>query len=143
MNLSKNFTLAELTKTSTGLSNDLPKHLEENLQALVDNVLQPARDALGAIVVTSAYRSPEVNVKIGGSKTSQHCLAQAADLRFKGGNDVLFNWLKENTDFDQLIWEFGTDDAPSWVHISYSPRHRKQILKAVKQNGRTKYLPFQ
>jgi zinc D-Ala-D-Ala carboxypeptidase len=75
--------------------------------------------------------------------TSQHCLAQAADLRFKGGNDVLFNWLKENTDFDQLIWEFGTDDAPSWVHISYSPRHRKQILKAVKQNGRTKYLPFQ
>jgi hypothetical protein len=54
----------------------------------------------------------------------------------------LFNWLKENTDFDQLIWEFGTDNEPSWVHVSYSPRHRKQILKAVKQNGRTKYLNF-
>jgi len=142
MNLSKNFTLAELTKTSTGLPNALPKHLEENLQALVDNVLQPARDALGPIQVTSAFRSPEVNVKIGGSKTSQHCLAQAADLRFKGGNDVLFHWLVENTDFDQIIWEFGTDSEPSWVHISYSPRHRKQKLKAVKHNGRTKYLPF-
>ena len=140
--LSDNFSLAELTKTNTGLPNALPEHLYTNLQSLVDNVLQPARDALGAILVTSGYRSPEVNVKIGGSKTSQHCLAQAADLKFKGGNDVLFNWIKENTDFDQLIWEFGTDDAPSWVHVSYSPRHRKQVLKAVKVNGRTKYLPF-
>jgi zinc D-Ala-D-Ala carboxypeptidase len=140
--VSKNFSLAELTKTNTGLLNALPEHLYSNLQALVDNVLQPARDALGPIQVTSAYRSPEVNKAIGGSKTSQHCLAQAADLKFKGGNDVLFNWLKDNTDFDQLIWEFGTTDAPAWVHISYSPRHRKQILKAVKQNGRTKYLNF-
>jgi zinc D-Ala-D-Ala carboxypeptidase len=83
-----------------------------------------------------------VNKAIGGSSTSQHCLGQAADLKFKGGNDVLFNWLKENTDFDQLIWEFGTDEEPSWVHISYSSRHRKQILKAIKHNGKTKYLPF-
>jgi zinc D-Ala-D-Ala carboxypeptidase len=142
MNLSKNFTLAELTKTSTGLPNDISKHLEGNIQSLVDNVLQPVRDALGVIIVTSCYRSPEVNKAIGGSSTSQHCLGQAADLKFKGGNDVLFNWLKENTDFDQLIWEFGTDEEPSWVHISYSPRHRKQILKAIKHNGKTKYLLF-
>jgi zinc D-Ala-D-Ala carboxypeptidase len=142
MNLSKNFTLAELTKTSTGLSNALPNDLEANIQSLVDNILQPVRDALGVIIVTSCYRSPEVNKAIGGSSTSQHCLGQAADLKFKGGNDVLFNWLKENTDFDQLIWEFGTDEEPSWVHISYSPRHRKQILKAIKRNGKTKYLPF-
>jgi zinc D-Ala-D-Ala carboxypeptidase len=142
MNLSKNFTLAELTKTSTGLPNALPNDLEANIQSLVDNILQPVRDALGVIIVTSCYRSPEVNKAIGGSSTSQHCLGQAADLKFKGGNDVLFNWLKENTDFDQLIWEFGTDEEPSWVHISYSPRHRKQILKAIKRNGKTKYLPF-
>ena len=142
MNLSKNFTLAELTKTSTGLPNALPNDLEANIQSLVDNLLQPARDALGVIQVTSCYRSIEVNKAIGGSSTSQHCLGQAADLKFKGGNDVLFNWLKDNTDFDQLIWEFGTDDEPSWVHISYSPRHRKQILKATKHNGKTKYLLF-
>ena len=142
MKLSKNFTLAELTKTSTGLPNALPKHLEGNIQSLVDNVLQPVRDALGVIIVTSCYRSPEVNKAIGGSSTSQHCLGQAADLKFKGGNDILFNWLKGNTDFDQLIWEFGTTEEPSWVHISYSPRHRKQILKAIKHNGKTKYLPF-
>ena len=140
--MTKNFTLAELTKTNTGLPNALPDHLKENLQALADNVLQPARDALGAIQVTSGYRSPEVNKAIGGSSSSQHCFAQAADLKFKGGNDVLFNWIKDNTDFDQLIWEFGTDDAPSWVHVYYSPRHRKQVLKAKKINGRTKYLPF-
>ena len=142
MKLSKNFTLAELTKTSTGLPNALPKHLEGNIQSLVDNVLQPVRDALGVIIITSCYRSPEVNKAIGGSSTSQHCLGQAADLKFKGGNDILFNWLKDNTDFDQLIWEFGTDEEPSWVHISYSPRHRKQILKATKRNGKTKYLLF-
>lgn len=140
--LSDNFSLAELTKTNTGLPNALPEHLYTNLQSLVDNVLQPARDALGAIQVTSCYRSPEVNAKIGGSKTSQHCLAQAADLKFKGGNEVLFDWILENTDFDQLIWEFGTDDAPSWVHVSYSPRHRKQVLRAKKINGKTKYLPM-
>ena len=142
MHLSKNFTLAELTKTSTGLPNALPNDLEANIQSLVDNILQPVRDALGVIQVTSCYRSIEVNKAIGGSSTSQHCLGQAADLKFKGGNDVLFNWLKDNTDFDQLIWEFGTDEEPSWVHISYSPRHRKQILKAIKRNGKTKYLLF-
>lgn len=142
MNLSKNFTLAELTKTNTGLPNALPDEMLPSLQALVDNVLQPARDALGPINVTSAWRSPAVNRAIGGSSSSQHCKAEAADLQFKGGNDVLFHWLVENTDYDQIIWEFGSDKAPAWVHISYSPRHRKQALKAVKVNGKTKYIPF-
>lgn len=140
--MTKNFSLAELTKTNTGLPNALPKHLEPNLRALAENVLQPARDALGAIEVTSAYRSPEVNRKVGGSKTSQHVQAQAADLKFNGGNDVLFNWIADNVDYDQLIWEFGTADAPSWVHVSYASNNRKQKLKAVKVNGKTKYLQF-
>jgi hypothetical protein len=141
--MTKNFTLAELTATKTGLPNALPKHLEPNLRALAENVLQPTRDALGAVKVTSAYRSPAVNSKVGGAKTSQHVQAQAADLKFDGGNEVLFNWIRENLDFDQLIWEFGTDKAPSWVHVSYSNiKNRKQILKAVKHNGKTKYLNF-
>lgn len=140
--MTKNFTLAELTKTNTGLPNALPKHLEGNLRALAENVLQPARDALGALKVTSAYRSPEVNRKVGGAKTSQHVQAQAADLKYAGGNDVLFHWIADNLEYDQLIWEFGTDSEPAWVHVSYASNNRKQKLKAVKVNGKTKYLQF-
>ena len=141
--MTKNFTLAELTATKTGLPNALPKHLEGNLRSLAEKVLQPTRDALGAVKVTSAYRSPAVNSKVGGAKTSQHVQGQAADLKFDGGNEVLFNWIRENLDFDQLIWEFGTDKAPAWVHVSYvSSKNRKQILKAIKHNGKTKYLNF-
>ena len=141
--MTKNFSLQELTATKTGLANALPKHLEGNLRLLAENVLQPTRDALGALKVTSAYRSPAVNAKVGGAKTSQHTQGQAADLKYDGGNEVLFNWIKDNVEFDQLIWEFGTDNAPSWVHVSYvSSKNRKQILKAVKHNGKTKYLNF-
>ena len=141
--MTKNFSLAELTKTNTGLPNTLPKHLEGNLRALAENVLQPARDALGAIEVTSCYRSPEVNRKVGGASKSQHVQAQAADLKFFGGNDVLFKWIARNLEYDQIIWEFGTDVEPAWVHVSYvEGKNRKQKLKAVKVNGKTKYLQF-
>ena len=141
--MTKNFTLAELTKTNTGLPNALPKHLEGNLRALAENVLQPARDALGAIEVTSCYRSPEVNRRVGGASKSQHVQAQAADLKFFGGNDVLFKWIARNLEYDQIIWEFGTDVEPAWVHVSYvDGKNRKQKLKAVKVNGKTKYLQF-
>lgn len=142
--MTKNFSLAELTATNTGLPNALPKHLEPNLRALAENVLQPARDALGPIEVTSAYRSPEVNKRVGGSKTSQHVQAQAADLKYSGGNRVLLDWIIENVDYDQLINEFPDSiGEPSWVHVSYSEgKNRKQKLKAVKVNGKTKYLPI-
>lgn len=142
--MTKNFTLAELTKTNTGLPNALPKHLEGNLRALAENILQPARDALGAIEVTSAYRSPAVNKAVGGSKTSQHVQAQAADLKYSGGNDVLLEWLLENVEYDQIINEHpDANGVPSWVHVSYSEgKNRKQKLKAVKVNGKTKYLQF-
>lgn len=142
--MTKNFTLAELTKTNTGLPNALPKHLEGNLRALAENVLQPARDALGAIEVTSAYRSPEVNKRVGGAKTSQHVQAQAADLKYSGGNDVLLEWLLENVEYDQIINEYpDANGVPAWVHVSYSEgKNRKQKLKAVKVNGKTKYLQF-
>jgi uncharacterized protein YcbK (DUF882 family) len=142
--MTKNFSLAELTKTNTGLPNELPKRLEPNLRALAENVLQPARDALGAIEVTSAYRSPAVNKAVGGSKTSQHVQAQAADLKYSGGNDVLLEWLLENVEYDQIINEYpDANGVPSWVHVSYSEgKNRKQKLKAVKVNGKTKYLQF-
>lgn len=142
--MTKNFTLAELTKTNTGLPNALPKHLEGNLRALAENVLQPARDALGALQVTSAYRSPAVNKAVGGSKTSQHVQAQAADLKYTGGNDVLFHWIADNLEYDQLIAE-GSDGNgnPKWIHVSYSTtKNRKQILIAVFNNGKAKYLSY-
>lgn len=142
--MTKNFSLSELTKTNTGLPNVLPKHLEGNLRALAENVLQPARDALGAIEVTSAYRSPAVNKAVGGAKTSQHVQAQAADLKYSGGNDVLLEWLLENVEYDQIINEYpDANGVPAWVHVSYSEgKNRKQKLKAVKVNGKTKYLQF-
>jgi zinc D-Ala-D-Ala carboxypeptidase len=142
--MTKNFSLAELTKTNTGLPNALPKHLEGNLRALAENVLQPARDALGAIEVTSCYRSPEVNRKVGGASKSQHVQAQAADLKYSGGNDVLLEWLLENVEYDQIINEYpDANGVPAWVHVSYSEgKNRKQKLKAVKVNGKTKYLQF-
>lgn len=141
--MTKNFTLAELTKTSTGLPNNLPSHLEGNLRSLAENVLQPVRDKLGPIIVTSGYRSPDVNRKIGGSSKSQHTQGQAADIKYSGGNGVLFRWIAENLEYDQLIWEFGTDEHPAWVHVSYvEGRNRKQKLKAYKHNGKTKYQQF-
>jgi hypothetical protein len=141
--VTKNFTLQELTKTSVKADNTPTAQHIAALKALCDNVLQPARDALGPLKINSGYRSAKVNAAVGGSSTSQHSKGEAADLNYSGGNDVLFHWLVENVEFDQIIWEFGTDKAPSWVHVSYSnTKNRKQKLKAVKLNGKTKYLPL-
>jgi hypothetical protein len=91
--------------------------------------------------VSSGYRSPELNSLIGGSKTSQHCFGNAADVQVEERNHEIFNFIKENLDFDQLIWEFGTDAEPSWVHVSYvQGKNRKQVLKAIKVNGKTQYV---
>jgi zinc D-Ala-D-Ala carboxypeptidase len=82
-----------------------------------------------------------LNALIGGSRTSQHCFGQAADLQVEGRNHEMFNFIKDNLEFDQVIWEFGTDAEPAWVHVSYNAKHnRKQVLKAVKVNGKTQYL---
>lgn len=144
MNLSKDFTLAELTKTSTNLNNTPNKQQIENLRQLAINILQPARDALGPIRVTSGYRSPEVNAKIGGSATSQHTQGQAADLMMSGGQKRLLDWIIANLEFDQIISEFPDKDGnPAWVHVSFAAgKNRNQKLKAVRVNGRVKYLPL-
>ena len=131
----KFFTLRELTKSDTairkGIKNAPSKLEESNLIALVENILDPLREAYGKpIIVTSGYRCEELNRLIGGSKTSQHRSGQAVDIRTiidtPEENKKLYDLIiKLNLPFDQLIDEHNFD----WVHVSYSPKHRKQTLK--------------
>ncbi len=130
------FTLEELTRSDTAIAKKLDNTPDEqaikNLNTLVDNVLDPLRKLYGKpIIVTSGYRSPEVNKAVKGSKTSQHVLGEAADItvRSKKENKKLFNLIKDNLPFDQLINEHNY----SWVHVSYRDgRLRKQILNIGK-----------
>ena len=149
MKLSANFSLAELTKSETALRHDLdntPSLREiDNLQALVDNVLQPIRDYYGMSVrVNSGFRHPNVNAAVGGSKTSDHCKGMAADIEIAGvPNADLAQWIADNLTFRQLILEFYTRGIPDsgWVHVSYNKDDNKQqVLTATKQNGKTVYL---
>lgn len=147
MKLSYNFTLAELTKSEVAIrraiDNTPTLAIIDNLQALVDNILQPIRNALGPVIVTSGYRSPAVNVAVGGSPTSDHCLGMAADIEIVGlDNKVLAQYVRNNFKFTQLILEFYQDGIPSsgWVHVSYDPKDLKcEVLRAVKKDGKTVY----
>jgi zinc D-Ala-D-Ala carboxypeptidase len=150
MQLTNNFSLAEMVKSETALRHDMdntPGEAEiENLKRLAEKVLQPVRDHYGkGVKVNSGYRHPEVNAKVGGSKTSDHCKGQAADIEIPGvANADLAKWVAENLDFTQVILEFYTQGIPDsgWVHVSYDPANlKKQTLTAVKQNGKTVYLP--
>jgi zinc D-Ala-D-Ala carboxypeptidase len=150
MQLTNNFSLAEMVKSETALRHDMdntPGEAEiENLKRLAEKVLQPVRDHYAkGVKVNSGYRHPEVNAKVGGSKTSDHCKGQAADIEIPGvPNADLAKWIAENLDFTQVILEFYTQGIPDsgWVHVSYDPTNlKKQTLTAVKQNGKTVYLP--
>lgn len=146
MKLSENFSLHEMTFSPSairkGIANKPTDEHIENLRILCEKVLQPIRDKMACTInVSSGYRAPALNALIGGSRTSQHCFGQAADLQVEGRNHEMFNFIKDNLEFDQVIWEFGTDAEPAWVHVSYNAKHnRKQVLKAVKVNGKTQYL---
>ena len=149
MQLSKNFSLNELTKSDTALRHDLdntpPPEAIECLRALCDNVLQPVRDHFGKSVrVNSGYRHPNVNAKVGGSKTSDHCKGRAADIEIAGvPNHELAQWIADNLEYRQIILEFYTRGVPDsgWVHVSYNPAdNKKQLLTATKVDGKTTYL---
>lgn len=149
MKLSNNFTLQEMVHSHTAnqkrIVNEPNEAQIENLRILCENVLQPLRDALGPIHISSGFRSVKLNTAIGGSSSSQHCALNgaASDIDMGKRNAEVFNYIKDNLEWDQLIWEFGTDENPSWVHVSYNEGHnRKQILKAIKQGGKTKYIQF-
>jgi len=113
--------------------------------AIAEKVFEPLRTWVnGPIKINSFFRSPELNKAIGGSGKSQHCHGQAIDLDDTFGratNAEMFEFIKEHLDFDQIIWEFGDDTNPDWVHVSYvSPeQNRNRCLKAYRENGKTNY----
>ena len=146
MRLSKNFVLSEITRSNTakrkGISNEPTKEHLSNMQRLITNLLQPMRNALGPIRISSGYRSPKLNRAIGGSSRSQHCKGEALDLQFwKDGqmcNKEIYDWIIDNAiEFDQMINEFDF----SWIHISLKQKkNRKNVLEAYKDdNGDTAY----
>lgn len=152
MQLSKNLSLAEVMRSETakrkGVSNMPTEAHIANFKLLAENVFQPIREHFGVpIHLSSGYRSKALNTAVGGSLSSQHCTGEAIDIDMDGTsitNKQVFDFIRQNVNFDQMIWEFGTDSNPDWVHVSYEStgKQRKQILKAVKQGGSTKYLPY-
>jgi hypothetical protein len=152
MQLSTNLSLAEVTRSETakrkGISNmPTPEHIE-NFKKLAANIFQPIREHFGKpIIISSGYRSADLNKAIGGSLSSQHCSGEAIDIDMDGTditNKQIFDYIKDNLNFDQIIWEFGTDTNPDWVHVSFSASkpQRKQMLVAKKVNGKTTYSPY-
>jgi len=150
MNLTKNFTLAEMTKSETALRYDMDNTPGEKeiaaLKLLCEKVLQPVRDHFGkGVKVNSGFRHPEVNSKVGGSKTSDHCRGQACDIEIPGvPNAELAEWIRDNLEFRQLILEFYTPGVPDsgWVHVSFvAEDNKKEVLTATKKDGKTVYLP--
>jgi hypothetical protein len=152
MQLSTNLSLAEVTRSETakrrGISNMPTAEHIENFKKLAINIFQPIREHFGKpIIISSGYRSAELNKAIGGSLSSQHCSGEAIDIDMDGTditNKQIFDFIKDNLNFDQMIWEFGTDANPDWVHVSFAANRsqRKQILVAKKVNGKTTYIPY-
>ncbi len=117
----------------------------ENMKLIAEKVFEPLREHVGGpIKINSFYRSPELNVAIGGSKNSQHCKGQAMDIDDTYGkrtNASMFQWMRYHLDYDQMIWEFGDDKNPAWIHVSYvsEDKNRHRCLRAVKKDGKTHY----
>ena len=134
------------TATRRGIDNTPDKEHLDNMKLLAEKIFEPLRKWVGGpIRINSFYRGPELNKAIGGSSKSQHCKGQAMDIDDNGchkTNAEMYAWIKDNVEFDQMIWEFGDDDNPNWVHVSYvSPEeNRNRCLKAYKEDGRTKYM---
>ena len=155
MKLSNHLSLKEVTYSATaikhGINNEPNIGQLQVLKEMASRVFEPCRKFVGApLKVTSGFRSKELNKKIGGSLSSDHCISDHAtaaldlDCDVYGGktNAELFHYIKEKLNFKQLIWEFGNEDSPSWVHVSYSINdhfNKREVLIAKRQGGRTVY----
>ena len=150
MNLTRNFSLLELTKSDTairkGIDNNPNADQVEKLKALCENILQPVRDHFGRVKITSGFRSVELCLAIGSSQNSQHARAEAADFECPGvDNAELADWIHKNLPYDQLILEFYTPGEPNsgWIHCSWiNGTPRASRLWAYRSEGKTKYKPI-
>jgi hypothetical protein len=148
MNLSKNFQLWEfmvsVTADRNGIDNTPNADEIKHLTTLCTTILQPARDALGPIRISSGFRSKALNNLVGGAANSDHRLGFAADvIPINAGTRELAEWVVKNvSQFDQVILEFGTIQNPNWIHLSAAPRLRGQILTAAKVSGQTVYEKY-
>lgn len=154
MKISEHLDLSEVIRSESakrnGISNMPTEAHIANLKLLAEKVFEPIRNNFRCpIIISSGYRSKELNAKVGGSATSQHSSGEAIDIDMDGTpnnvtNKMIFDYIYKNLEFDQLIWEFGTNENPDWVHVSYEStgKQRKQALKAIKINGQTHYKPF-
>ena len=133
------------TAMRRGLDNTPDDDQLSNMELIAKEVFEPLRSWVGGpIKINSFFRSPELNKAIGGSSKSQHCQGQAIDLDDTFGratNAEMYHFIKEHLNFDQMIWEFGDDDNPNWVHVSFvsEDENRNRCLKAYKEKGKTKY----
>ena len=133
------------TATRLNIDNKPNDNQMQNMCLIAEEVFEPLRVWVGGpIKINSFFRSPKLNKAIGGSTKSQHCHGQAIDLDDTFGratNAEMFNFIREHLDFDQMIWEFGNDDNPDWVHVSYvnEKDNRQRCLLAYKNEGKTKY----
>ena len=151
MQISKHLSLAEVSRSETakrkGINNTPSGEHLENFKKLAENIFEPIREHFGVpIHISSGYRSKELNAAVGGSSSSQHCQGEAIDIDMDGSpngvtNKMVFDYIKDNLNFDQMIWEFGNDTNPDWVHVSYEStgKQRKQILRAIRSGGKTIY----
>jgi hypothetical protein len=136
------------TATRKGITNSPEDFQLERMKELAENIFEPLREHFKEpIFINSFFRSITLNSVIGGSKTSQHCSGEAFDIRLghnsEFNNADLFNYIKDNLDFCQLIWEFGNDDSPKWVHVSYvKESNRKEVLRAKRIDGKIRYSKF-
>jgi len=143
--ISMNEGVYSITAKRLGLENKPTEAHLNNMKMLAVKVFEPLREWVGGpIRINSFYRGPELNKAIGGSKKSQHCNGQAVDIDDIYGhktNAEMFNYIRDNLEFDQMIWEFGDNKNPNWVHVSYiNPgENRNKCLVAYKEDGRTKY----
>lgn len=148
-NISKHVSYKEGVRSNTalrlGIENAPSDEQLEKMSVVANEVFEPLREWVGGpIKINSFFRCYKLNKAIGGSKTSQHMRGQAMDIDDTFGwktNTEMFNYVKDNLDFDQMIWEFGDDDNPDWVHISFVSKeeNRNRCLKAYKEKGKTKY----